>query len=319
MISHEGTCTPKCAEGYVVYLFSWLDEVLKCSQGVFHPPTFTCVIPSTIPAPGIKRGIAIGFWRDAVMHLKLYDPKTTGWWYNWKGNVSKPDTWEQPENKGLLTERNFVPMIKERSSLQQDYLDGVFVGSPYLLAFNEPYGPVVNISARETVESWPTVRGKAEQLKQASGKNVEIVSPTVAPKEEGFEWVDEFVPLMETHGVDFAYLSVHYYTCEAKRLKRELDNLYVTFGKPIWLTEFNCGDGPRNASLAEHMEYMKLTLPMLERHPYVVRYAWMASTAPVIGASLVDEKAKALTPLGHFYNTHWSTNMQPWGHGTSGD
>jgi hypothetical protein len=298
-----------------MFIRGHLDEVLKCEFGQLYPASFDCVVPEPIPPPGIKRGVPIGYYRDAVEHLKLYDTNVIGWWYNWKGNVAEPDRWLQGDNKELLAKTNFVPMIKESSSLGPDYIDTMYEHSPYLLAFNEPYGPVTNMSGLEVAESWDIVKRKADQLSQAQGHQVEIVSPVVAPKEEGFSWVEEFLPQMEPHGVDFKYLAVHYYTCEAQKLKSKLDELYFQFNRSIWLTEFNCGDGPRNASLAEHMEYMKATLPMLERHPYIVRYSWMASAAPVIHASLIDESAipYELTPLGHYYNTFTATPLQSWG------
>jgi hypothetical protein len=240
------------------------------------------------------------------MHLKLYDKSKIGWWYNWFGKVSKYSDWTTPENMALLngdTNRNFVPMIKERSSLEQDYLDGIYEGSPYLMGFNEPYGPKINMTPREVAEKWHIVEAKARSLHESTGIAVKLVSPVVAPKSEGMNWVDEFLPLMQHHSVEFDYLNVHYYTCKPLRLKRELDDLFERFQKPIWLTEFNCGDGPVNAPAADHKVYMKATLAMLEKHPYVVRYAWMSSDAPVKGASLVDEDNTRLTDLGHYYNT----------------
>ena len=47
--------------------------------------------------------------------------------------------------------------------------------------------------------------------------------------------------------------------------------LYTKFGKPIWVTELNCGDGARNASAAEHLAYMKTALPILEASESVER------------------------------------------------
>jgi hypothetical protein len=272
-------------------------------------------MPLTVPHPGLKRGVPIGYYRDPILHLKLHDPTTVVWWYNWNNNVSTKyaANWTGPQNKAqqkraLLSERlpSYVPMIKERKSVEREELDKLYVGSRYLMGFNEPYGPVINISAEDVAGFWPIIEGERARLSEATGQRVEIVSPTVCPKDEGFDWVDGFLPLMSKHNIDFDHLSVHYYKCDASRVKFELDSLYVKFGKPIWLTEFNCGDGFYNMSEPHHYDYMTQALPMLERHPYVTRYAWMSSTAPVKGASLVDETAKdgrgKLTRIGEYYN-----------------
>lgn len=47
--------------------------------------------------------------------------------------------------------------------------------------------------------------------------------------------------------------------------------MYSKYGKPIWVTEFNCGDGSRNASAAEHLAYMKVALPILDATAHVER------------------------------------------------
>ena len=103
--------------------------------------------------------------------------------------------------------------------------------------------------------------------------------------------------------------------------------MYTKYGKPIWVTEFNCGDGSRNASAAEHLAYMQAALPILDAAPHVERYAsafsvlrmachspsasfppltgryaWMSGrNNKVPGAALFSGVAGSATELGRFY------------------
>ena len=63
---------------------------------------------------------------------------------------------------------------------------------------------------------------------------------------------------------------MHPYDCDAAGLHGAL-NAFARFGKPIWVSEFNCGDGMKNASASEHMAWMKVALPILEADKRVER------------------------------------------------
>ena len=79
----------------------------------------------------------------------------------------------------------------------------------------------------------------------------------------------------------------------------------MKFGLPIWLTEFNCGNGYHNCPLENHQKFMEDSLPMLDSHPFVVRYNWFSALSE-IDVSL-NEGPNAETPfvlnvLGQYYN-----------------
>jgi hypothetical protein len=59
------------------------------------------------------------------------------------------------------------------------------------------------------------------------------------------------------------------------------------YGLPIWLTEFNCGDGGANNTASKHLSYMENVLPYLEGAAEIERYSWMSGPY----ASLLGERA----------------------------
>ena len=95
-------------------------------------------------------------------------------------------------------------------------------------------------------------------------------------------WAEEFYfNLPDNIRVDA--INVHDYTvnggtqavdckCNAELLRDLMSHYKQKFGLPIWLTEFNCGDGWWDCPDPQHYQYMQDTLPMLEEMPWVVRY-----------------------------------------------
>ena len=95
------------------------------------------------------------------------------------------------------------------------------------------------------------------------------------------------------------------------------------FGLPVWLVEFNCGNGWWDCPNEQHHEYMKETLPMLEEMPWVVRYNWMAAlTETQFGALNSNVAPFPLTELGETYNQFvWdrvNTHNPQWGDNAGG-
>merc|ERR1712039_576791 len=102
-------------------------------------------------------------------------------------------------------------------------------------------------------------------------------------------------------GCQVDFLATHTYTCSRAGLESFLSGLHARYHLPIWLTEFNCGDGS-NQTTAKHRAYMEEALPLLESLEYVERYSWMSvRNTRVTGCSLIDALG-GLSPLGKFYN-----------------
>ena len=67
-----------------------------------------------------------------------------------------------------------------------------------------------------------------------------------------------------------------------------LDGAYNKFKRPLWLTEFNCGDGApdynpyANQTAANHLRFMKAALPKLEAAKHVQRWVAWPAGYPII-------------------------------------
>ena len=89
--------------------------------------------------------------------------------------------------------------------------------------------------------------------------------------------------------------------------------------RPVWLTEFNCGDGAApqplaNQSAANHMRFLRAALPLLEAAPFVHRYSWFqswqrhtpwhpgANPGCSLTSNAAGEAGPAKSALGRFYD-----------------
>jgi hypothetical protein len=140
----------------------------------------------------------------------------------------------------------------------------VAAGTTHLLGFNEPNSAgQSNLSPARAAALWPAVVATARTA------GLSLVSP--APAGNGVAWLDAFFAACGGCLAGIDAIAQHTYACSADALRSDL-GLYVKYGKPIWVTEFNCGDGSRNASAPEHRAYMEAALPILDADPHIERW-----------------------------------------------
>jgi hypothetical protein len=56
------------------------------------------------------------------------------------------------------------------------------------------------------------------------------------------------------------------------------------FNKPIWLTEFACGDKPStwtSITVQNRIDYVNAAVPWLEGDSRIIRYAWLSENWPL--------------------------------------
>ena len=188
----------------------------------------------------------------------------------------------------------FEPMVWGAASAKN--LSSLFTTprSSALLLFNEPNGAKQSdMTPAAAAALWPAVAAAAR------AHNLSIVAPV--PSGADTAWLDAFFAACGGCAADIRAIALHPYACEAPALKAAL-NTWGKYDKPLWVTEFNCGNGARNASAAEHLAWMRVALPLLEADSRVERYAWMsARDEKVPGAALFSGAGGALTELGRFY------------------
>ena len=237
-----------------------------------------------------KRGIAYGYHSPADMQAISAG---VSWWYNWS---LKPDGTVGEAYKTAGVE--FVPMVWGGTPNVDQVSASIPDGTKYLLAFNEPnFGVQSNITAQRAAELWPVF----EQV--AARKNLKLVSPAVnycggnCNQTDPLVYLEEFFAACPDCKVD--YIALHWYACTPDALIWYLDR-FKKFGKPIWLTEFSCGD-QSDLSLAVQKKYMQEAVSILENDTSVFRYAWFAGRTTEIPNVNLFGASGQLTELGQLY------------------
>nr|WP_255216743.1 glycoside hydrolase family protein [Pseudenhygromyxa sp. WMMC2535] len=228
----------------------------------------------------------------SLADLEVLSPSVS-WWYNW---ATTPDEGTDPGYAALGFE--FVPMVWGSWFDVDEVLAAIPDDAEALLGFNEPnFFSQANISAEEAAALWPSLETIADagQLK--------LISPAVnycgggCWSEDPFVYLDAFFAACEDCRIDA--IAVHWYACDGPALEWYLGEM-AQYGKPIWLTEFSCGDGD-DLSLETQLTYMADALAILEADPLVERYAWFAGRTEVIpNVSLLGADGE-LTELGELY------------------
>ncbi|MBC8085407.1 MAG: carbohydrate-binding protein, partial [Hymenobacter sp.] len=227
------------------------------------------------------------------------------WWYNW---YSKPDTGVAGTYAGLGVE--YVPMQWGRSLDGADFTAdrlaaNIPAGAKYLLGFNEPnFRSQANLTPTQAAALWPTLQEVARR------KNLKLVSPAVnycgdCVSENGVtyysptQYLDAFFAACPTCQVD--YIAVHTYVCEERYLREKIAELRK-YNKPIWLTEFSCGDMPAaQITLDVQKKYLTDAVNYLENEPAVFRYAWFSGRNNEIPFINLLGNSGQLTTLGQLY------------------
>jgi hypothetical protein len=136
-------------------------------------------------------------------------------------------------------------------------------------------------------------------------RHLKLVSPAVNYCGGGcnvtnpVDWMDQFLAACTNCQVD--YIAIHWYACYKSALSSYVAD-FKKYNRPIWLTEFSCGDsGTQPVSMQE--SYMKDALDYLENDPDIFRYSWFSGrTTAIANVDLLGSPGQ-LTDLGKEYTT----------------
>jgi hypothetical protein len=241
--------------------------------------------------PACKRGVAYG--EHSLADLAALAQGGVHWWYNWS---PAPESAVAGGYASLGAE--FVPMVWGGSFEVENVKERIPADAEYLLGFNEPnFYAQANLSAAEAAARWPDVERIADDL------GLGLVSPAVnfcgggCHETDPFAYLDSFLAACSGCRVD--YIGAHWYACDGPALTWYLGEL-KKYGKPIWLTEFSCGDG-EDRSLEKQMSYMTDAVAILEADPDVFRYAWFSGRTTAIPNVDLLAADGVLTSLGELY------------------
>ena len=172
----------------------------------------------------------------------------------------------------------------------------------HVLGFNEPdMCGQSNMSPEECLEAWPQLM----TLKQRLG--------TPAPATSS--WLDKFMPEAKRRGLRVDFICLHRYPDisdpeAADNVRTMIEDVYQKYGLPVWLTECGAADvsawhQPQLSKPTPGMarDFLKKLLAMLERLPFVERYAWFADRVGdeyALG-TIFYPRVSRLTPFGKIY------------------
>lgn len=269
--------------------------------------TLASVVPSRKKGVGVARLAARGAYRVQSMN--------PAWYYTWAAD-------------GIdgLQGVEFVPMVWGGTDIQTQIDEVRALGpgrQPLVLGPNEPDGvKQSDMTVEQVLYWWPQIRDLAALT----------VAP--APVNPFDSWFTEFVQEAAALGLKFDYIAVHSYpgavatdphpTIEQviAGFLATIDQVYETYGLPIWITEFAVADwtatsvGTNQYTPQMVLDFMAVVLPELESRPHVARYSWfgagpLAATSPKLGPSALFDLSGDMTPLGSFYSQFGATVASP--------
>ncbi|NML65380.1 T9SS type A sorting domain-containing protein [Hymenobacter sp. RP-2-7] len=250
-----------------------------------------------------KRGEAYGY--NSAADLRALAPGVA-WWYNW---APTPDaTGAASVYQALGVE--YVPTqwngSLDGSPVTADRLDAkISAGVQYLLGFNEPnFRSQANLTPSQAAAVWPALQEVARR------RGLKLVAPSVnycgdCVSENGVtyytptQYLDAFFAACPSCQVD--YIAVHTYVCQEQYLRQKVAEL-KKYNKPIWVTEFACGDMPAGQiTAAVQQKYLLDAVNYLEKEPAVFRYAWFSGRNNEIPNINLLGSDGQLTALGQLY------------------
>jgi hypothetical protein len=216
-----------------------------------------------------------------------------GWYYNW---TPFPKIAPVP---GV----EFVPMFWSPKDLTAENLAAVNQGAAtHVLGFNEPdMEGQSNMTPEECLELWPQLM----TLKQRLG----------SPAPANSTWLEKFLPEAKRRGLRVDFVCIHRYPDISDpdavgKIEAMLEGVHRKYGLPVWFTECGAADVTawhqpqlRKPTAQMARNFLKKLLAMLERLPFVERYAWFSDRAvdEYRLGTIFDLHASRLTPLGKIY------------------
>ena len=210
-----------------------------------------------------------------------YNALNCAWYYDWDNALTSSSNIE------------YVPMRHNANWNSYSNINNN-TGATAVLAFNEPNSSdQSDMTVDEALAQWPNFL--------ASGLRI----GTPAPTDGGKAWLYEFCAKAKELNYRVDFVAIHFYQANksASDLYTWLKDIHDNTGLPIWVTEFNNGAnwtaGP--PTLAENAADIKAFIEMMDRAPFIERYAiynWVEAERYMIN----DDGS--LTPAGEYYKAN---------------
>jgi len=243
-----------------------------------------------------KKGLSIKAKNDKAK--KVISDLHADWFYAWGGK--RPG--------GVDEKIKFTPMIftywGEDQKIAKIGRLTKEAGGKNLLGYNEPDRENQgNVTMKRAIKGWKAL--------QETG--LRLGSPACVHPDG--EWMKEFMAQAKKEKLKVDFVCLHSYGgTSSKAFLQRLEKVRKMYGKPIWITEFACGDwNAKSPEQNKHhpdkvLKFMETVFPALDRLDYIERYAWFPAgqKSNALGTSALYDSNFKLTKLGKFFRDHKS-------------
>jgi Glycosyl hydrolase catalytic core len=215
-----------------------------------------------------KKGVSV--WSFPGVRAAL-GKSGASWYYTWStshGGISAP--------AGV----RFVPMIWGADSVTAAALSAARHASHVMLTFNEPDNAgQSNLTVQQALSLWPRLMATGMRLASPA-----VASGGATPG----GWLDSFMSGAAARHYRVNFITLHWYGGDfatgaaVGQLQSYLQAVWNRYHKPIWLTEFaliRFGATSTFPTPRRQAAFVTAATTMLQRLPYVWRYAWFALPA----------------------------------------
>jgi hypothetical protein len=227
---------------------------------------------TALPTPDEKKADSkkgVGAWAFRGARSALVKSGVS-WYYTWE--VTHP---------GITTPRGvaFVPMIWGARSVTVWRLRKARYESRILLGFNEPdLASQSNMTVSHALRLWPRLMHTGMRLGSPA-----VAGGGATPG----GWLARFMAGAASRHYRVNFITLHWYgqdfstTAAVSQLESYIRAVWARYHKPIWLTEFALWKFNPSVfpSPRQQAAFVRAATVMLQRLPYVQRYAWFALPA----------------------------------------
>jgi Glycosyl hydrolase catalytic core len=220
--------------------------------------------PAATPA-NFKKGVSA--WAFPGMRPALRKSGAS-WYYTW---TTTPNGVNAPKSV------KFVPMIWGAGAVTPAALAQAKAASHIMLTFNEPDNAgQSNMTVAQALSLWPQLEATGMRLSSPA-----VASGGATPG----GWLDQFMQGAAARHYRVSFITLHWYggnfqtAAAVSELRSYIQAVWNRYHKPIWLTEFaliRFGATSTFPTPARQAAFLTRATAMLQKLPYVWRYAWFA-------------------------------------------
>lgn len=250
--------------------------------------------PNVKPHQKGKKGLSLIAKKNKAK--KILSDLQADWFYGWGP--------KRPE--GIDPKIEFIPMIfsywGQKQNIKKTGIRTKEKGGKNLLGFNEPDRKKQgNISVEKALKAWPLL----------TETGLRVGSPSCVHPDG--DWMKEFMAKAKAKNLQIDFVCLHSYgSTNAKAFLQRLEKIHRLYQKPIWITEFACGDwSAKSPKENKHkpaavLRFMETVFPALDKLDYIERYAWFPPSQKnnALSTSALYDSNWQLTRLGEFYRDH---------------